>query len=92
MDAITGQELTHIDPNPSHGWDRVAWSPDGQRIVSGDSSGMNAPVVWDAQSGKVLLTLQLEAGGTNFIWAAWPGRRMAADHRRRVADGSIRDE
>ena len=65
MDAISGQELAHIERNLSRGWDKVAWSPDGQRIVSGDSLGMDPPVVWDAQSGKVLLTLQLEAGGTS---------------------------
>ena len=65
MDAITGQELAHIERNLGRGWDKVAWSPDGQQIVSGDSLGMDEPVVWDAQSGKVLLTLQLEAGGTS---------------------------
>ena len=37
MDAITGQELAHIERNLSRGWDKAAWSPDGQRIVSGDS-------------------------------------------------------
>ena len=36
--------------------------------------GMDEPVVWDAQSGKVLLTLQLEASGTSpylggFAWS-----------------------
>ena len=48
--AGTGQ----IERNLSRGWDKVAWLPDGQRIVSGDLSGMDEPVVWDAQSGKVL--------------------------------------
>jgi len=65
MDAVTGQELVHIAAASDHGWDTVAWSPDGKLIVSGDSLGINPVVVWDAQTGKVLLTLGSKIGGTS---------------------------
>jgi WD40 repeat protein len=64
VDAITGQELAHLEATPAGGWDKVAWSPDGKRIVSGDTGGDNAGVVWEAQTGKVLLNLPFNAGGT----------------------------
>jgi WD40 repeat protein len=63
-DVSTGQNLVHIEINPSYGWDEAAWSPDGKRVVSGDSLGIDPSVVWDAQTGKVLLTLPLEVGVT----------------------------
>jgi WD40 repeat protein len=63
VDAITGQELVHIEITSERGWDKVAWSPDGKRIVSGDSLGINASVVWDASTGKVLQTLPFDVGG-----------------------------
>ena len=62
VDATTGHELVQIASADS--WDKAAWSPDGSRIVSGDSLDFNASAVWDAQTGKVLLTLPLDTGGT----------------------------
>jgi WD40 repeat protein len=40
----------------------AAWSPDGQRLASSDDLGMLDPVIWDSQTGKILLTLKLNAG------------------------------
>ena len=62
VDATTGHELVQIASADS--WDKAAWSPDGSRIVSGDSLDFNASAVWDAQTGKVLLTLPLDTGVT----------------------------
>jgi len=64
VDATTGDKLVQVAS--TDGWDKAAGSPDGTRIVSGDSLGfnVNASAVWDAQTGKVLLTLPLDTGGT----------------------------
>jgi WD40 repeat protein len=62
VDATTGHKQVQVAS--ADGWDKAAWSPDGTRIVSGDSLGLNASTVWDAQTGKVLLTLPLDTGGT----------------------------
>jgi len=62
VDATTGHKQVQVAS--ADGWDKAAWSPDGTRIVSGDSLGLNASAVWDAQTGKVLLTLPLYTGGT----------------------------
>jgi len=53
--------------------DKVAWSPDGSKLVSGNSLYIAQTVVWDAQSGDVLLRPVLEAGDlTPYLGAlAW---------------------
>jgi WD40 repeat protein len=62
-DARTRQEILQITPAPSHSLDVNAWSPDGSRIVSGDSLRQDPTVIWDAATGKVLFTLSLKAPG-----------------------------
>jgi len=88
VDAITGQELTHIEITSERGWDKVAWSPNGKRIVSGDSLGINASVIWDAATGKVLQTLPFDVGGTTpYLGAlAW-----SPDGKQIVGGGSLMD-
>jgi WD40 repeat protein len=55
----------------------VAYSPDGQRLVSGDASG--AVKVWGAADGKELLTLRGRIGQIVFDVAfSQDGRRIAA--------------
>jgi WD40 repeat protein/serine/threonine protein kinase len=51
----------------------VAWSPDGQRIASG---GYDTARVWDAASGKELMTLSGHSGGIVVAWSP-DGRRLA---------------
>ncbi len=62
-DSVTGRQILQITPAPSHGRDINAWSPDGSRIVSGDSLRQDPTVVWEAAAGKVLFTLSLKAPG-----------------------------
>ncbi len=56
LDAKTGAELAHLAED-SRSRDRVAWSPDGDKVVSGDSLGMADTVVWDSHTGQILLRL-----------------------------------
>ena len=56
----------------------VAWSPDGKRLAT--TSIDKTAKVWDAASGRELLTLR----GHNNSCEAWPGARMASDWRRGV--------
>ncbi len=82
-DTGTGKLLSQLnDPMQQHRPDKVAWSPDGKRIASADSLNMQKPVIWDAQSGKVLFTLQAETGKLKPLWLelAWSpdGKKLAA--------------
>jgi WD40 repeat protein len=70
------------DPAQQHTPDQVAWSPDGKRLASADSLNMQPPVIWDAQTGKVLFILQAETGDLKPLWLglAWSpdGKKLAA--------------
>ncbi|MBW6474410.1 MAG: hypothetical protein K0B14_14890 [Anaerolineaceae bacterium] len=82
-DTGTGKLLSQLnDPMQQHRPDQVAWSPDGKRIASADSLNMQKPVIWDAQTGKVLFTLQEETGKLKPLWLelAWSpdGKKLAA--------------
>jgi WD40 repeat protein len=73
-DARTGELLARLyDPAQQHAPDGVAWSPDGSRLVSADSLDMQSPVIWDASTGDVLLTLQAKTGALKPLWLglAW---------------------
>jgi len=82
-DAVTGKLLARLqDPAQQHTPDQVAWSPDGKRLVSADSLNMQPPVIWDSQTGQVLLTLKSETGELKPLWLglAWSpdGKKLAA--------------
>jgi WD40 repeat protein len=64
-EAGSNQQVTQLNDHPDHDRDRVAWSPDGKRLVSGDSLGLADIIVWDAQTGKVLHRLPLDMPGSN---------------------------
>jgi WD40 repeat protein len=97
-DARSGQEVLTLK---GHGdWVRgVAWSPDGTLLAAG--SGEPAPAgprkqghgevkVWDAQTGKVVLTLQGHPDLTDVLSeVAWSpdGRRLAGGS---LPDGTVR--
>jgi WD40 repeat protein len=81
-DAESGALLASLnDPDQRHLPDQVAWSPDGSRLASADSLNMQPPVIWDAQTGQVLLPLQAETGNLDPIWLglAWSpdGEKLA---------------
>lgn len=75
-----------------------AWSPDGARLASGDELMMQPVVVWDARSGKVLMTLTLDAGDKmpylgSLAWSP-DGRRLAGsgslmNRANGISDGMI---
>ncbi|GEM_PF-971672 len=67
-------------------YDKVAWSPDGTRLVSGDSISGRV-VVWDAQSGDVLLRLALEEYEAYHPF--WEALAWSPDGKWIVAGGSV---
>ncbi len=66
----------------------VAFSPDGQRLASGSTDG--AVKIWDAQAGKVVLSLPHESGVVAVCWNP-DGSKIAALSKRarmRIWDAS----
>lgn len=57
MDSKSFKETVHLIDNPEHGRDQVAWSPDGKTLASGDSLNISPIILWDANTGKQILTL-----------------------------------
>ena len=71
-DAEDGRNLLTLEAD----WD-VCFSPDGQRLATGGSG--NAVAVWNALSGRLLLSIRLKRGGSVSSIAFSPdGRRLAA--------------
>lgn len=56
-DVATGKN-TAVLQQPSHNARTLAWSADGQRIVSGSMGNDGQAIVWDVQQAKPLVTLQ----------------------------------
>ena len=54
----------------------MAFSPDGKRIVSGSRD--NTVKVWDADSGKELLTLKGHTGGVTSVAFSPDGKRLVS--------------
>ena len=69
-DAASGKELLTLKGH-SDAIRSVAFSPDGQRIVTG--SGDQTAKVWEAASGKELLTLKGHSGAIH-VCGLFPGR------------------
>lgn len=65
--AANGKELLRLPgvtvPGDAIGTQRIAYGPDGNRLVTGDSSLVK---VWDAASGKLVMEL---SGHTGDVWA-----------------------
>jgi WD40 repeat protein len=57
MDSKNFKEIARLIDNPEHGRDQVAWSPGGTTLASGDSLNISPIILWDAQTGKQMLTL-----------------------------------
>jgi WD40 repeat protein len=57
MDSTNFKEVARLIDNPEHGRDKVAWSPDGKTLASGDSLNISPIILWDANTGKQILTL-----------------------------------
>ena len=63
-DARDGREELTIPVPPFDTVNRVIFSPDGKRLVTGDFRALVR--VWDASSGEELLTLE---GHTSWVWS-----------------------
>ncbi len=74
VDATTNQLQVMMQEADENGRDISAWSPDGSRIVSGSGLGLASTVVWETQTGKLLLTLPNSFDGkttytTDLTWS-----------------------
>ncbi len=86
-DAINGKQLLQItgstQPKNAVGVQRIAFSPDGSRLVTGDAQFVK---IWDASSGQLIQSL---AGHSDDVWAVAyspDGTRIASGGM----DGSVR--
>ena len=59
-DATTGKHTVAYTGSGNFGGYTVQWSPDGKRIAGSDTS----VYIWDASSGKLLLTYPKQSSGT----------------------------
>ncbi len=71
MDSKNFKEIARLIDNPEHGRDKVVWSPDGRTLASGDSLNISPIILWNANTGKQMLTLPtgdipLYLGGLTF--------------------------
>jgi WD40 repeat protein len=53
----------------------VAWSPDGARLATGSYD--ETAKVWEADSGRLLVTLSSHSGGVNGVAWSPDGDRLA---------------
>jgi WD40 repeat protein len=51
------QAIVSLQEQPDHGRDRVAWSPDGRTLASGDSLNISPIILWNANTGKALMDI-----------------------------------
>jgi WD40 repeat protein len=88
-DAATGRRLGHLTEQLAE-VNSLAWSPDGQRLVTG--SGKRAVRLWDVSAGRPLAALSQSDGpgnSTSAVACSGDGHRVAAltgDNRALVFD------
>lgn len=73
--ADTGKELLTLANNKDDWVSSIAWSPDSKRVATG---GRGSVIIWDALTGRQLLTLS--GNGRSIESIAWnpDGKRLAA--------------
>jgi WD40 repeat protein len=88
-DATTGEELAHCGTVARRGVDYLALSPNGKRIAT--DGGRGTIQLWDAGTGRDLLTLRGHADRLTGLAFSPDGRRLASassDRTIRVWDGT----
>jgi RNA polymerase sigma factor (sigma-70 family) len=81
-DGQTGAPLRELDLGESKGVFQVAFTADGERLVSACG-----PVkLWDVRTGKLLKTLDMKGWGTHCVAVAPDGRQLATDGVRKEKD------
>ena len=87
LDSKNFKEIVRLMDNPEHGRDQVAWSPDGKILASGDSLNISPIILWDANTGKQILTLP-----TGDIPLYLGGLAFSPDGSLLIAGGSLMDQ
>ncbi len=75
-DAATGRRVATLDAPPGGHAERVATTPDGSRIITGDRDYRLR--VWDARDGQLLHTLPGHGGGIRALAVSPDGRTLAS--------------
>lgn len=98
-DVQTGQPIMKLQGySEDRKHDVVTWSPDGSRLAAADSLYIQPPIIWQAADGKLLQTLETQAGDKSpFVDVlAWsPDERFLAgagslmDTASGISDGMI---
>ncbi len=83
-DTRTGQELLTIQGNKFKGFNSVAFSPDGNRIISGNGDGTLK--LWDVGTGQELFTFTGHTKTVNDVIFSPDGSRVVSGS----ADGTLR--
>jgi len=82
--AFSGQDIVTIGDNGTRTVERpgsvyrVAFSPDGKRIISGGSRPGNTLTLWDSTSGQELLVLKQPANAVPCVAFSADGKRIAS--------------
>ncbi|MGC9949744.1 MAG: WD40 repeat domain-containing protein [Bryobacteraceae bacterium] len=85
-DAESGEQLLILGNRDDHGAysssvSSVAWSPAGKRLATGTGGPpFNGAKVWDADTGKELLSLATDSAVSTVTWSP-DGRRLAGRSR-----------
>jgi WD40 repeat protein len=75
-DVSTGQEVVCLEKHSSLRLTSVCFSPDGSQLTSGYDDG--SVRIWDAQTGRLIRSLEGFADGASLLCFSVDGRRLAA--------------
>jgi WD40 repeat protein len=90
-DTATGAEIMTLTGHSNDVWS-VAISPDGKTIVSGGSGNINVVsgrqheniIIWDAESGEVIKTLEGHSASVNSVAFSPDGKTIASGSYRNI--------
>lgn len=76
-DANTGQKLVTFFPPGSSRFEQIAWSPDGERVVSSADDGVIR--FWNSSNGRLLASLYIFKSQSDWLLVTPDGRLDGSD-------------